>query len=66
MSSTIILSNPLGPNELFTTFAIAWVARTIRHDLVTVISAELDSYHTIRITNVRTAYLLPAENWKYQ
>jgi hypothetical protein len=30
MSSTIILSRPLGPNELFTTFAIACVARTGR------------------------------------
>ena len=28
MSSTIILSRPLGPKELLTTFAIAWVART--------------------------------------
>lgn len=28
MSSTIILSRPLGPNELLTTFAMACVART--------------------------------------
>jgi len=28
MSSTIILSRPLGPKELLTTLAIAWVAST--------------------------------------
>lgn len=61
MSSTIILSRPLGPNELFTTLAMACVASTAPVSPSTLSSSSAAVQRTVLVSNIGSGNLLAAQ-----
>lgn len=61
MSSTIILSRPLGPNELFTTLAIACVASTAPVSPSIPSNSSAAAQRTVLVSNIGSRNLLAAQ-----